>query len=72
MCIYIYIGEGNGNPLQFSCLKNPTDRRAWRATVNGVEKSQTWQRLSMISILRDVLENIASKEQKNGTVNNEL
>ena len=35
-------GEGNGNPLQSSCLGNPTDRRAWRATVQRVAKSQTW------------------------------
>ena len=34
-------GEGNGNPLQNSCLKNPMDRGAWRATVHGVTKSQT-------------------------------
>ena len=27
-------GEGNGNPLQYSCLRNPMDRRAWRATVH--------------------------------------
>ena len=33
-------GEGNGNPLQCSCLKNPTDRGAW-ATVQGVAKSRT-------------------------------
>ena len=31
-------GEGNGNPLQYSCLGNPMDRRAWRATVHGVTK----------------------------------
>ena len=31
-------GEGNGNPLQYSCLGNPTDRGAWRATVHGVAK----------------------------------
>ena len=31
-------GEGNGNPLQYSCLENPMDRGAWRATVTGVEK----------------------------------
>ena len=37
-------GEGNGNPLQYSCLKNPMDRRAWWATVHGVAKS--WTRLS--------------------------
>ena len=33
-------GEGNGNPLQYSCLGNPMDRGAWWATVHGVEKSQ--------------------------------
>ena len=32
---------GNGNPLQYSCLENPMDREAWRATVRGVAKSQT-------------------------------
>ena len=31
-------GEGNGNPLQCSCLGNPTDRGAWQATVHGVSK----------------------------------
>ena len=36
-----YPGEGNGNPLQFSCLENPMDREAWRATVHGITKSQT-------------------------------
>ena len=35
------IGEGNGNPLQYSCLENPMDRGAWRATVHGVTRSQT-------------------------------
>ena len=34
-------GEGNGNPLQYSCLENPMDRGAWWATVHGVMKSQT-------------------------------
>ena len=34
-------GGGNGNPLQYSCLENPTDRGAWWATVHGVAKSQT-------------------------------
>ena len=32
--------EGNGNPLQYSCLENPIDRGAWWATVHGVAKSQ--------------------------------
>ena len=36
-------GEGNGNPLQYSCLENPMDRGVWRATVHGVAKS--WIRL---------------------------
>ena len=40
-------GEGNGNPLQYSCLENPGDRGAWRATVHRVAKSQT--RLSDIT-----------------------
>ena len=34
-------GEGNGYPLQYSCLENSMDRRAWQATVHGVAKSQT-------------------------------
>ena len=33
-------GEGNGDPLQYSCLENPTDRGTWRATAHGVAKSQ--------------------------------
>ena len=33
--------EGHGNPLQYSCLENPMDRGAWRATVRGVAKSRT-------------------------------
>ena len=35
------IGEGNGNPLQYSCLENPKDRGAWWAAVYGVAQSQT-------------------------------
>ena len=34
-------GEGNGNPLQYSCLENPMDGGAWGATVHGVAKSRT-------------------------------
>ena len=34
-------GEGNGNPLQYSCLENPMDGGAWWATVHGVTKSRT-------------------------------
>ena len=34
-------GEGNGNPLQYSCLGNPMDRGTWRATVHGIAESWT-------------------------------
>ena len=44
------IGEGNGNPLQCSCLENPRDGGAWWATVYGVAQSRTWlKRLSSSS-----------------------
>ena len=33
-------GEGNGNPLQYSCLENPMDRGAWQATVHGVAEKR--------------------------------
>ena len=43
-CLVVFaqsFGKGNDNLLQYCCLENPMDRRAWRATVHGVEKSQT-------------------------------
>ena len=43
------IGEGNGNPLQYSCLENPVDRGAWRAAVHGV--AQSWTRLKQLSMI---------------------
>ena len=39
MCVEL--GEGNGNPLQYSCLENPMDGGAWWAAVHGVAKSRT-------------------------------
>ena len=39
--IYPYMGEGNGTPLQYSCLENPMDGGAWWAAVHGVTKSRT-------------------------------
>ena len=39
--LHTVLGEGNGNPLQYSCLENHIDRAAWWATVHGVAKSQT-------------------------------
>ena len=48
------IGEGNGNPLQHSCLENPRDGGAWWAAVCGVAQSQTLlKRLSSSSILQN-------------------
>ena len=44
---YTFPGEGNGNPLQYSCLENPMDRGAWQATVHKITKSQT--RLKLLS-----------------------
>ena len=41
-----FLGEGNGNPLQYSCLGNPVDRGAWRATVHGVTESYTTDQLT--------------------------
>ena len=42
-------GDGNGNPLQYSCLENPMDGGAWQATVHGVAKNRT--RLSNFTLL---------------------
>ena len=48
--------EGNGNPLQCSCLENPLDRGAWQATLHGVTKSWTW--LSNFTSLHFILKQI--------------
>ena len=47
-------GEGNGNPLQHSCLENPMDKGAWRATVHGV----TRVRHDLVTKLNHLLYNI--------------
>ena len=50
------IGEGNGNPLQYSCLENPRDSGAWWAAIYGVAQSQTrLKRLSSSSTLSVIL-----------------
>ena len=59
-------GGGNGNPLplQYSCLGNPTDRGAWRATVHGVTKSRTrLKRLSMYTCDKSI-----SREREKGVI----
>ena len=45
--LHIKFGEGNGTPLQYSCLENPMDRGAWKAAVHGV--AEGWTRLSDFS-----------------------
>ena len=56
------IGEGNGNPLQCSCLENPRDGGAWWAAVHGVAQSQTQlKRLSSSS--SSVVKNLPAKQE---------
>ena len=43
-------GGGQGNPLQYSCLENPMDGGAWRATVHGVAKSNTTEHIAFKKI----------------------
>ena len=55
--LLILIGEGNGNPLQCSCLENPRDRGAWWAAIYGVTQSRTrLKRLSSTNTYKDVLQ----------------
>ena len=49
------LGEGIGNPLQYSCLGNPMDREAWRAIVHGVTKSQTQLDRNCVFVFYSVL-----------------
>ena len=56
-----WIGEGNGNPLQCSCLENPRDGGAWWAAVYGVAQSQTW--------LKRLRSSSSSSEWKRGLYN---
>ena len=60
-------GEGNGNPLQYSCLENPMDGGAWQATVHRVAKSRT--RLSDVTSLHFFPGGTSGKEKKNPPAN---
>ena len=54
------IGEGNGNPLQCSCLENPTDGETWWAAVYGF--TQSWTRLSDLAVAAAILYDDQPKE----------
>ena len=47
------VGEGNGDPLQCSCLENPRDGRAWWAAIYGVTQSRTWLKWLSSSSIAD-------------------
>ena len=57
-------GEGNGNPVQYSCLENPMDRGTWLATVHGVAKGQTRlsraQKITSASLSHPSLQSLGS------------
>ena len=50
------LGEGSGNPLQYSCLGNPMDRGAWRATVYGVAQLSSLSKTTRTLISHDVFQ----------------
>ena len=42
-----FLGEGNGNPLQYSCLENPIDRGAWLAIIHGLAELDTTEQVAL-------------------------
>ena len=62
LSMHACIGEGNGNPLQYSCMKNPRDRGAWWAAVYGVTQSQT--RLQQLSSSNSIYQRQLMVEKK--------
>ena len=66
-CCYVFlraaVGVWNSNPLQYSCLENPMDRGAWRATVHGVTKSRTRLRMHTCCVFRvDSLDKVVGRK----------
>ena len=59
--VYIHSGGGNGNLFQYSCLENPMDRGAWRATVHGVTKSLSQLNTSTHTYTKEDIANSAIK-----------
>ena len=66
------LGEGNGNPLQYSCLKSPKDRGIWQATVHGVAKeSDTTEQLNNNKMLvLNIQCPLAAERKKTETLSN--
>ena len=56
-------GEGNDYPLQYSCLENPKDRGAWRATVHGVAELDTIGQITLPSNMNGILK-VKKKERE--------
>ena len=52
------LGGGHGNPLQYSCLENPMDRGAWRATVHGVTESDTTEATWHTACTHDIVSSL--------------
>ena len=59
-------GEGNGNPLQYSCLVNPMDREPWQASVLGVAKNRT--RLNHHRILLKCFPTLTGRPERNDSI----
>ena len=64
-------GEGNGNPLQYSCLENPTDRGAWQATVHGVARVGHNLATSLRRLLLLLLDKILHRPKNFSIIKNE-
>ena len=73
------IGEGNGNPLQCSCLENPRDTKVWWAAIYGVTQSWTWLKslssssmvgpnpIWLMSLLREYVDTQERQQRHTGT-----